>query len=168
MKAISLSEAVEVLEHRRSHVLQLMKNYKTICEIDYGRYDDATNDLFDVFIEHFNMFAQLTKHTYEEHMEHFESSEERDKSNMNGVNMYLRNEEAKNKFKMIFNKDADNYRFSGVEHINLVSEYGLHLGDLKKSIDMITTHLNVQEAFAKSGHILDDGQVLDIILNAIR
>lgn len=87
---------------------------------------------------------------------------------MNGVNLYLKHEEAKNKFKMIFNEDAENYQFAGADHVNLVAEYGLHLGDLKRSVSMVDLHLKIQENFALSGVNLDDDKIRDIIISAIR
>lgn len=87
---------------------------------------------------------------------------------MNGVEMYLKHEEAKSKFKMIFDEDAENYRFAGADHINMVAEYGKCFGDLKKSIEMVNTHINIQNEFFKAGINVGDEELQEMIMKVIR
>lgn len=87
---------------------------------------------------------------------------------MSGANLYIEHEKAKNKFKMIFGEDADNYRFAGASHINMVAEYGKFCGDIKRSLEFVDLHLKVQEDFVSTGVYLGDEKIQEMILNVLR
>ncbi|OZB98097.1 hypothetical protein [Paenibacillus sp. XY044] len=72
-------------------------------------------------------------------------------------------EKAKIDFRLIFNDEPNNYRFTNTEHLKLVNKYGLYCGDVSKAIRLSELHTQIQLEAATCGIDLDDNSLIKLI-----
>lgn len=79
------------------------------------------------------------------------------------MNSAYEHEKSKIEFRMIFNDEPSNYRFSNTEHLKLVNKYGLYCGNVSQAIQLSDLHTKIQLESSVCGIDLDDNSLIKLL-----